>query len=398
MPTLPAAASARLLRARPAPAPRRSRLCPPPRGDGPPPPPTPGASRTGTARVSAFSSSRGSARRASASTSTVPAAASTASSAALDASAGTTPSRVTPPEPAPVTEHEWEWEGHTIRYTRSGESGPATVLVHGFGGNADHWRKNTPVLGRRGRAFAIDLLGYGYSSKPDPMRGERNGIYNFENWSRQIRAFCEEVVGEPAFVMCNSVGGVAGLQAAVDDARWIRGVVLINVSLRGLHVTKQPAVIRPFVKALQTTLRETSVGKSFFATVAREKTVRNILREAYGDPDAVTDELVECILKPGLQPGAAEVFLDFISYSGGPLPEELLPIVPRSVPVRILWGQADPWEVVKEGRAYGEFESVDRFIELPGVGHCPMDEAPELVNPLLMEFVEDYGRQGAVAR
>ena len=47
-------------------------------------------------------------------------------------------------------------------------------------------------------------------------------------------------------------------------------------------------------------------------------------------------------------------------------------------------------EPVKDGRAYGEFESVDRFIELPGVGHCPMDEAPELINPLLMEFVEDY--------
>lgn len=45
---------------------------------------------------------------------------------------------------------------------------------------------------------------------------------------------------------------------------------------------------------------------------------------------------------------------------------------------------------MKDGRAYGEFESVDRFIELPGVGHCPMDEAPELINPLLMEFVEDY--------
>jgi hypothetical protein len=30
----------------------------------------------------------------------------------------------------------------------------------------------------------------------------------------------------------------------------------------------------------------------------------------------VTDELVECILRPGLEPGALDVFLDFISYSG----------------------------------------------------------------------------------
>jgi pimeloyl-ACP methyl ester carboxylesterase len=137
-------------------------------------------------------------------------------------------------------------------------------------------------------------------------------------------------------------------------------------------------------------LRTTDIGKKFFGNVARAETVKNVLREAYADSNAVTDELVECILKPGLQPGAAEVFLDFISYSGGPLPEDLLPKIAETTPVRILWGRDDPWEIVKEGRKYGEYACVDRFIELPGVGHCPMDEAPDLVNPLLVEFVNDY--------
>ena len=41
----------------------------------------------------------------------------------------------------------------------------------------------------------------------------------------------------------------------------------------------------------------------------------------------MTDELVEKILLPGLQPGAVDVFLEFICYSDGPLPEELLPKV-----------------------------------------------------------------------
>jgi hypothetical protein len=41
----------------------------------------------------------------------------------------------------------------------------------------------------------------------------------------------------------------------------------------------------------------------------------------------VTDELVQIILQPGLDPGAVDVFLEFICYSGGPLPEELLPLV-----------------------------------------------------------------------
>jgi hypothetical protein len=102
------------------------------------------------------------------------------------------PARVARRPDASVEEKFWEWEGHRIRYTEAGDEGPAMILVHGFGGNADHWRKNAPVLGKHGRVFAIDLLGYGYSSKPDPMKLEQNAIYNFENWSRQLRAFIED--------------------------------------------------------------------------------------------------------------------------------------------------------------------------------------------------------------
>lgn len=54
------------------------------------------------------------------------------------------------------------------------------------------------------------------------------------------------------------------------------------------------------------------------------QTVKSILQQCYGDKGAVTDELVADILQPGLLPGAAAVFLDFVTYSSGPLPEDLL--------------------------------------------------------------------------
>ena len=68
----------------------------------------------------------------------------------------------------------WNWNGYKIRYQASGlenKQGPSILLVHGFGGNADHWRKNTPNLAimANARVYAIDLIGYGYSDKPDPQ-------------------------------------------------------------------------------------------------------------------------------------------------------------------------------------------------------------------------------------
>jgi pimeloyl-ACP methyl ester carboxylesterase len=287
-----------------------------------------------------------------------------------------------------VFEGFWLWDGHKIRYHRTANTDtllPPVLCIHGFGGNADHWRKNLPDLSSTCNAYAIDLLGYGFSDKPDPRNFPINTIYNFSNWGRQIRDFIKEKIGQPTILTCNSVGGLAGLQAAIDEPELIPAVQVINISLRMLHESKQAPLAKPLVAALQKTLRTTSLGKVFFAQVATANGVKNVLKQCYCNTEAVTDELVECILKPGLEPGAVDVFLDFISYSGGPLPETLIRECP--VPVSVVWGQEDPWEKLEWGRAFATYPSVEEFIELPGVGHCPQDEAPHLVNPLIKEWV-----------
>ena len=40
-------------------------------------------------------------------------------------------------------------------------------------------------------------------------------------------------------------------------------------------------------------------------------------------------------------------------------------------PVLIGWGERDPWEPIKLGRAYGAYSCVEEFVVLPNVGHCP---------------------------
>lgn len=72
---------------------------------------------------------------------------------------------------------------------------------------SDHWRKNIPVLAKSHRVFAIDLLGYGYSDKPNPRLLPPNTLYTFDTWGKQILQFCSEVVNDRPFIICNSVGG-----------------------------------------------------------------------------------------------------------------------------------------------------------------------------------------------
>ncbi|GMP92121.1 hypothetical protein CsSME_00042480 [Camellia sinensis var. sinensis] len=71
----------------------------------------------------------------------------------------------------------------------------------------DHWRKNIPVLACSHRVFSIDLIGYGYSDKPNPSDFEANSFYTFETWAAQLNDFCIDVVKDKAFFICNSIGG-----------------------------------------------------------------------------------------------------------------------------------------------------------------------------------------------
>jgi len=279
----------------------------------------------------------------------------------------------------------WNWLGYPITYQTQGTDGPAVVLVHGFGASLGHWRKNISVLSESCRVYALDLIGFGGSAKPAP---HTEIAYTFETWSQQIADFCREVVGEPAFLVGNSIGCIAVMQTAVDHSDWVRAVALINCSLRLLHDRRrvsQPWIKRTGAPVLQRILQVKWIGHTFFKQIARPQTVRNILLKAYVRPDAVTDELVDLLMAPASDPGAADVFLAFTAYSQGPLPEDLLEVLPCSA--LILWGDADPWEPIALGKAFADYPCVERFIALAGVGHCPQDEAPELVNPILQEWL-----------
>jgi pimeloyl-ACP methyl ester carboxylesterase len=294
----------------------------------------------------------------------------------------------------------WLWRGQSIGYIQSGvqsavtekielielnnhESAmPPLVLIHGFGASVGHWRKNIATLAKYRRVYALDLLGFGMSSKPDPaLLG-----YTFETWGQQVADFIAEVVGEPAVLIGNSIGAVVAMQAAVMHPNWVTETVLINCSLRLLQEKKQltlPWYRREGARLMQRLLGIKAVARLFFDQVRRPQTVRRILQQAYVNHSAVSDELVEMLLTPAQDPAAVDVFMAFVRYSQGPTPEDLLAVLPCRA--QIIWGEADPWEPLRLGYELAAFPCVKSFITVPNAGHCPQDEAPEIVNQILVQ-------------
>ena len=190
------------------------------------------------------------------------------------------------------TTHTWTWQGFPICYQTQGNSGAAVVLVHGFGASWGHWRKNIPVLAKNARVYAIDLIGFGGSAKPTPGI-EMN--YTFETWGKQIADFCKEVVGGAAFLVGNSIGCIAVMQAAVDYPEIATEVALINCSLRLLHDRKRatlPWYRRNAAPIIQQLLSIRPIAQLFFSQIANRNTVRKILLQAYKNPEAVTLSLI----------------------------------------------------------------------------------------------------------
>jgi len=336
--------------------------------------------------------------------------------------------------PTGVANRVWSWRGFQTRYQCLGdehENAPAVILVHGLFVNADHWRRNLPALAEAGfRAYSIDLLGYGYSDKPYPTSDEATAIsgekgralgmpeqvigsasgdvlparpvqqahpvegsvYNFYTWAEQLADFKREVIGSSAgtVLVANSIGSISALQAAIDDeAELFDGVFIVNPNFRELHSAEQPGWVRPLavpvIGAVQQALRR--YGQPLFDALAKPGTVKQILMEPYTDPNQVTDELVEVLLTPLLAEGAADVVFDTLSYSAGPLPEPLLSDSRLTVPVQVCFGEDDPWTPAPRVRALERFATVQSVTGLPGVGHCPHDEAPDRVNPMIVDFV-----------
>jgi hypothetical protein len=140
-------------------------------------------------------------------------------------------------------------------------------------------------------------------------------------------------------------------------------------------------------------LRTTKAGPAIFQAAAVPKIVRELLEEPYTVKHQVDDELVKALLDPLLTQGACPVLLDTLSYSAGPVPEQQLsdPNFPLDIPVWIGYGTSDPWTSADRVQALQNrhrFPSVERVRGWTGVGHCPHDEAADVVHGMLMEFLQ----------
>lgn len=310
---------------------------------------------------------------------------------------------VHPGDPAAPSE-PWLWRGLPVAWTRSGscDQNDVVVLIHGFGASLGHWRHTLPALSAGAEVYALDLLGFGASAKPPSRLADeplRPGAvrYGFDLWAEQVVDFLAERVrpaGRRLHLIGNSVGGVVALRAA--ELLQQAGdppvqVVLIDCAQRTLdrkRLAEQPRLQQLLRPWLEGTVRRRWLLAPLFRLLARPAFIRRVLAQAYPSGANVDAQLVELLHRPSIQPGALESFRGFVNLFDDHLAPDLLARL--RVPVRLLWGERDPWEDPAEARRWAAtYPCIQELVVLEGLGHCPHDEAPERVNPILLGWVAD---------
>ncbi len=128
--------------------------------------------------------------------------------------------------PAGFTQREVATNGATI-HVRSGGSGPAVVLLHGYGETGDMWIPLAADLARDHTVVVPDLRGLGRSSKPD-------GGFDKKTQAADVSGVMDALGVQQADVVAHDIGNMVAFQVAAQFPSRVRRLVLIDAPVPGV--------------------------------------------------------------------------------------------------------------------------------------------------------------------
>ena len=293
----------------------------------------------------------------------------------------------------------WNWKNYQIAWQveeQQNNSETAIVLIHGFGACKDHWRFNQKNISLIAPCYALDLIGFGDSSKPNShllyeKKTSNNFNYCFDNWSQQIFDFCKEIVKKPVLLIGNSIGGVIALNTSNKLSDKCLGVILIDCAQRKMddkRINEESLLMRFIRPVIKTLVRQRLLSSNIFKSAANPTFIAKVLKLAYPSGSNIDEELINILFKPTQREGASEAFRGFINLFDDYLAPDLLKNCTH--PVHLIWGEKDPWESVTEAKKWYEtYKCIKSLNIIAGAGHCPHDEMPEKVNPILKKIIQE---------
>ncbi len=273
-------------------------------------------------------------------------------------------------------------EGGPLRATDSGGwhriergTGRPLVLLHGGGASAKTWLPVLDQLAENRRVIAFDVPGFGDTPVPP------DAAFTMEWLLDQLPGELARVgINEPVDLVGNSMGGLIALEAAK------RGLArtVVGIAPAGLWRRRMPLALRSQFK-IMSVATEILHRRNVMAVVRRVPRARTILlHTGVGRPEAIPWDDVEDIIR--------------YLHVSRPVLRIVLDIAKRGyafengqhldIPITVAFGTKDRMLRANGYRLPDQLPAHTRWISLPGCGHMPMWDDPELIARTILEGTE----------
>jgi haloalkane dehalogenase len=248
--------------------------------------------------------------------------------------------------PVQFTEHRIP-RGEGSLYAREyAGSGPAFVLMHGFPDNLHIWDDLIPHLTAGGRrVVTFDFLGFGASDKPS------GAAYSFRQQLGDLEAVVEGLGLGTIVPVAHDSSGMASLNYALAHPDGVDSVIMLNSAYSEDATVLWPEMITLFAtRSMQPLAMAIAQSPEQFGWLLRwqQKKFLDPLPEVQKPHFStfigplISDNF---IAQPGAGPAFVQLAAEFFDEHARNA-EHLTALKTLDIPVKLIWGQYDPYITV----------------------------------------------------
>ena len=255
--------------------------------------------------------------------------------------------------------------------------GKPVILIHGCGGSMWHWEYQYLALAKTHRVLIPDLIGSGLSDKPE-------ATYSPEQLVKFFLEFMDRLEIEQAILIGNSMGAGLAMAMALDHPDRVERLVLIS----GF-----PAQVEDSVASPQYRQFFHHRPPRWLATIgnrlAGRGTTERLLKEIVYHPELISASIIERSFhnrQRGDLLTPLYSLLDHI-HSWEKRYGRRIANIPHQI--LLLWGAHDRVFPLDVGKQVKDLLPQAEWHIIPEAGHLPQWEQPQVVNPLILSFLEN---------
>lgn len=277
------------------------------------------------------------------------------------------------PYPSGFRNQDIKTEGATL-HVRVGGSGPAVVLLHGFGDTGDMWAPLAAELSRNHTVVVPDLRGMGLSSHPP-------GGYDKRTQAGDIRSVLTQLHIDQADVVGHDIGTMVAFAYATRYPDKTRKLVVMDAPVPGVPPWEQ-------------IVRMPALWHFDFGGPDAERLVKGRERiyldrfwnEFAGDPSKIDEATRAHYARIYARPGAMHsAFAQFLAIRQDAEDNQKSLATKLTMPVLAIGGE----------KSFGQNEAIVmrnaavnvQELVVPGAGHWLMEEKPQVTVSAIVDFL-----------